>query len=162
MFCKYYLGNYFYVMKIDDVIQSKFQSPGQRAIVNVRYTSNFLATTQNKFMAQYSLSMPQYNILRILRGAKKAISVNDAKSRMVEKSPNTTRLMDKLHEKKLINRVRCESDRRVVYVEISQEGLELLAEIDVELEKEQSHQLVKNLTEDEAQQLSDLLDKLRG
>ena len=57
-------------MKIDDAIQSKFQSSGQRAMVNVRYTSNFFAATQNQFMAQYGLSMPQYNILRILRGAK--------------------------------------------------------------------------------------------
>lgn len=149
-------------MKIDDAIQSKFQSPGHRALVNVRYTSNFLATTQNKFLAEYSLSMPQYNILRILRGAKKPISVNDAKSRMVEKSPNTTRLMDKLYDKQLINRVRCENDRRVVYVEISPAGLELLAEIDVKFEKEKSHLLIENLTDEEAQTLSDLLDKLRG
>ncbi|MFK7785894.1 MAG: MarR family winged helix-turn-helix transcriptional regulator [Crocinitomicaceae bacterium] len=149
-------------MKIDDVIQSKFKSAGHRAMINLRYTSNFLATTQNKFLSKFSLSMPQYNILRILRGAKKAISVNDAKSRMVEKSPNTTRLMDKLHDKQLINRVRCENDRRVVYVEISATGLDLLAEIDAEFSQEKSHLLIQNLTNEEAQTLSDLLDKLRG
>ena len=87
-----------------------------RAVVNVRYTSNFLAARQNKFMAGFGLSLAQFNILRILRGAKESISVNTVKERMVEKSPNTTRLMDKLIDKGLIDRTRCLEDRRVVYV----------------------------------------------
>lgn len=149
-------------MKIDDAIQSKFQSSGQRAMVNVRYTSNFFATKQNKFMATFDLSMPQYNILRILRGAKKPISVNDAKSRMVEKSPNTTRLMDKLFDKNLIERVRCENDRRVVFVKISDSGLDLLLEIDTEFACDKSNVFMANLTDEEADTLSHLLDKLRG
>lgn len=149
-------------MKIDDVIQSKFNSSGHRAIVNVRYTSNFLATKQNKFMSQHGLSMPQYNILRILRGAKKSISVNDIKGRMVEKSPNTTRLMDKLFDKKLIERERCEDDRRVVFVKISEIGLKLLADIDVGFCNVESSMIAGTLTEKEADTLSDLLDKLRG
>ena len=149
-------------MKIDDAIQSKFQSHGQRAMVNVRYTSNFFATQQNKFMADFGLSMPQYNILRILRGAKKSISVNDAKSRMVEKSPNTTRLMDKLFDKGLIERVRCNDDRRVVFVKISEDGLKLLAEIDEAFADAENGMLAKNLTDEEAEVLSNLLDKLRG
>lgn len=149
-------------MKIDDAIQSRFQSPQQKAMVNIRYTSNFFATKQNKFMAQFGLSMPQYNILRILRGAKKSISVNDVKSRMVEKSPNTTRLMDKLCDKGLIERVRCDHDRRVVFVEIAQSGLDLLLEIDREFEEDHAGMYTVNLTDDEANTLSDLLDKLRG
>ncbi len=149
-------------MKIDDAIQSKFQSSGQRALVNVRYTSNFFATKQHKFMATFDLSMPQYNILRILRGAKKSISVNDAKSRMVEKSPNTTRLMDKLFDKGLIERVRCENDRRVVFVKISEAGLNILLQIDKELNSDKANMFTANLTDEEADTLSDLLDKLRG
>ena len=149
-------------MKIDDAIQSKFQSSAQRAMVNVRYTSNFFATKQNKFMAEFDLSMAQYNILRILRGAKKSISVNDVKSRMVEKSPNTTRLMDKLFDKDLIDRVRCENDRRVVYAKISDAGLELLLKIDDAFCKASHEMYSTNLTDEEADTLSDLLDKLRG
>ncbi|NVK66657.1 MAG: winged helix-turn-helix transcriptional regulator [Flavobacteriales bacterium] len=149
-------------MKIDDAIQSKFQSPWHRAIVNVRYTSNYFATKQNKFMAEYGLSIAQFNILRILRGAKKSISVNDVKSRMVEKSPNTTRLMDKLFDKGLISRVRCESDRRVVFVEITVAGLTLLSEIDKEFNSDRSNMISSSLSQEEAQQLSDLLDKMRG
>ena len=149
-------------MKIDDAIQSKFQSSAQRAMVNVRYTSNFFSTKHNKFMATFDLSMPQYNILRILRGAKKSISVNDVKSRMVEKSPNTTRLMDKLFDKDLIKRVRCENDRRVVFVEISKSGLDLLLKIDAEFATDKASMYATNLTEEESDTLSDLLDKLRG
>ena len=149
-------------MKIDDVIQSRFQSSGQRAMVNVRYTSNFFATKHNKFMAGFGLSMPQYNILRILRGAKKAISVNDVKGRMVEKSPNTTRLMDKLFDKELIERVRCENDRRVVFVKIADQGLDLLLKIDADFASDKASMFTSNLTDEEADTLSELLDKLRG
>lgn len=149
-------------MKIDDVIQSKFQSSGQRAMVNLNYTSNFFSTKQNKFMAGFGLSMPQFNILRILRGAKKSISVNDVKSRMVEKSPNTTRLMDKLFDKNLIERVRCEHDRRVVFVKISEAGLKLLVQIDERFVDDKANMFLTNLTDEEADTLSDLLDKLRG
>ena len=113
-------------------------------------------------MGEFGLSMPQYNILRILRGAKKSISVNDVKSRMVEKSPNTTRLMDKLFDKELIERVRCENDRRVVYVEISNGGLDLLQKIDEEFEIDRANMFAATLTEEEAETLSGLLDKMRG
>jgi len=149
-------------MKIDEVIKSTFQSSGQRAMVNLRYTSNFFGTKQNKFMAEFGLSLPQYNILRILRGAKKFISVNDVKSRMIEKSPNTTRLMDKLFSKDLIERERCESDRRVVFVKISEAGLDLLLTIDNEFQSERASMFSVNLTDEEADTLSDLLDKMRG
>ena len=146
-------------MKIDEAINSKFSSPKMRAVVNVRYTSNYMAAIQNRFMSKFDLTMPQFNIMRILRGAKDMLAVNTVKERMVEKSPNTTRLMDKLIDKGLISRERCESDRRVVYVKITKEGLKLLSKIDKALEKEEIFKV--NLTDKEAQQLSDLLDKLR-
>ena len=95
--------------------------------------------------------------------AKGAITVNTVKQRMVEKSPNTTRLMDKLIDKGLIERERCSDDRRVVYIRISEEGLKLLSKIDKALkESGQEVLIMENLTEDEAIQLSNLLDKLRG
>ena len=150
-------------MKIDEVIKSKFQSSNHRAIVNLRYTSNFFAAKQNKFMAEFDLSLPQFNILRILRGAKKSITVNTVKDRMVEKSPNTTRLMDKLVEKGLIDRARCDNDRRVVYVEISEAGLNILKKIDDKILRDPYHDFSSNnLSEEEAELLSDLLDKFRG
>lgn len=149
-------------MEIGEIINSTFKTPFQKAIINLRYTSNYVGNIQNGFMSKYDLSMAQFNILRILRGAKGAISVNTVKDRMIEKSPNTTRLMDKLIDKNLINRMRCDKDRRVLYVEISDEGLELLSKIDYEIDNESPLDFSGNLTEQEAEQLSDLLDKLRG
>lgn len=111
-------------------------------------------------MEKYGLTMPQFNILRILRGAKTHINVNTVKERMIEKSPNTTRLMDKLVDKGLIERVRCESDRRVIYVKISSNGLNLLTQIDENIDFDSIIQA--NLSDEEANLLSDLLDKMRG
>jgi DNA-binding MarR family transcriptional regulator len=85
--------------------------------------------------------------------------VNTVKERMLEKSPNTTRLMDKLIEKELIDRVRCNEDRRVVYVKISEKGLALLAEIDEQFKDNSIIQL--NISDEDAQHLSELLDKVR-
>lgn len=146
-------------MKIDDIIQTNFKSAQQKAVVNVRYTSNFLSNSQNIFMAKFGITMAQFNILRILRGANKAINVNTVKERMIEKSPNTTRLMDKLVDKKLINRTHSKKDRRVVYVEININGLDLLSEIDLQMKD--TKLMPDNLTDSEAEMLSNLLDKLR-
>lgn len=147
-------------MEIGEIIQAKFKTVQQKAVVNVRYTSNFIGQYHNNYMAQFDLSMPQFNILRILRGAKKAISINTVKDRMIERSPNTTRLMDKLIEKGLMERVRCDADRRVVYVSITENGLKLLAQIDVDMED--TSIFAQNLSDEEAEQLSQLLDKMRG
>lgn len=147
-------------MKIEDAIKSTFKNQAHKTLVNIRYTSNFVAQRQNLFMKDYDLTMPQFNILRILRGAKEALAVNIVKERMVEKSPNTTRLMDKLIDKGLINRTRCPDDRRVVFVEISNKGLDILSDIDKHFETNDIFQV--NITDEEALLLSDLLDKIRG
>jgi MarR family transcriptional regulator, 2-MHQ and catechol-resistance regulon repressor len=147
-------------MEIGEELKTKFQSSQQKAIINIRHTSNWMAHIQNSYMNKFDISMAQFNILRILRGAKGVLNVNTVKERMIEKSPNTTRLMDKLIEKGLIDRVRCESDRRVVYVNISPKGMELLSKIDIDFEK--VFLFSNNLTENEAETLSNLLDKLRG
>jgi DNA-binding MarR family transcriptional regulator len=148
-------------MKIEDAIKSSFPSSQVKAIVNLRYTANYVGAIQNSFMARYDLTMPQYNILRILRGAGKEITVNSVKDRMIEKSPNTTRLMDKLIDKGLITRSRCKDDRRVVFVEITPTGLELLSKIDLAFDEEGSKFVPKQLTDEDAEALSHLLDKLR-
>jgi MarR family 2-MHQ and catechol resistance regulon transcriptional repressor len=149
-------------MEIGKEIKSKFKTPQQKAFVNLRYTSNWILKKQNSFMSKYDLTMPQFNILRILRGAGEGVflSVNTIKSRMVEISPNTTRLMDKLLEKKLIERERSPKDKRIVNVCISNLGIQILSEIDIEFDKE----LTMNnlLTNEEAELLSNILDKLRN
>ena len=147
-------------MEIGKEINTTFASSNIKALVNIRYTNNWMASLQNKYMARHELSMPQFNILRILRGAKKKLNVNTVKERMIEKSPNTTRLMDKLFDKKLIERIRNEKDKRIIEVIITKKGLDLLDLIDIDFEKELM--FVNNLSEEESELLSNLLDKIRS
>lgn len=147
--------------RIEDLIKAKFISNQQKAIVNIRYTSNFLINNQNLFMKDFDLTMPQFNVLRILRGAKKAISIHEVKERMVEKSPNTTRLIDKLEMKRFVIRVAQPiNDRRKVNLEITTKGLDVLSLIDQRIDE--SNLFKNQLTDEEAEQLSFLLDKLRS
>ena len=90
-------------MKIEERVKANFSSEQQKVIINLRITSNFIAACQQQFMDRFDLTLPQFNILRILRGAKGPINVNTVKDRMIERSPNTTRLMDKLIDKGLID-----------------------------------------------------------
>ena len=138
-------------------ISSKFKSNKIKALINIKYTANWLSSKEIDFFKPFGISPQQYNILRILRGAKERIKVQTVKDRMIERAPNATRLMDKLFDKHLIERARCETDRRVVYVKISKAGLELLVRID----KNKNNSFLDKLTEEEAVVLSDLLDKIR-
>ena len=138
-------------------IKSKFTSNKVKALINIKYTSNWLSSRENEFFKPYGISPQQYNILRILRGSKDKIKVQIVKDRMIERAPNATRLMDKLCDKNLIERERCEHDRRVVYVKISEVGLDLLSSID----NIKNVSFLDNLSEEEAAILSNLLDKIR-
>lgn len=138
-------------------INSKFKSHKVKALINIKYTANWLSSKETEFFKPFGISPQQYNILRILRGAAVPIKVQLIKERMIERAPNATRLMDKLCDKKLIERERCEDDRRVVYVNISDVGLKLLSKID----KQNNKSFLNNLSEEEAKTLSDLLDKIR-
>lgn len=139
-------------------IKSTFKSNRLKAFINLKYTANWLSSMENEYFKSFGISPQQYNILRILRGAGQKMKVQIVKERMVERAPNATRLMDKLCEKDLISRKRCEEDRRVVYVEITKDGLQLLTDIDNAPER---LNLVDNLSDEEAVQLSNLLDKIR-
>lgn len=139
-------------------IQSTFPSEKVKAFINIKYTANWLSSIENEFFKPFGISPQQFNILRILRGAGKAIKVQEIKDRMIERAPNATRLMDKLCSKNLIERIRCPEDRRVVHIAIKNEGLNLLNDIDKLGNK---NKILDKLTEEEAKQLSNLLDKVR-
>lgn len=138
-------------------INSKFANNRIKALLNILYTANWISSYQNDFFKDYGISPQQYNILRILKGAGEPINVQIVKDRMIERSPNATRLMDKLCAKNYIERLACPEDRRVVKISITQEGKNLLESIPDSL----NNDLLKNLNEEEAEQLSNLLDKMR-
>ncbi|NNK87607.1 MAG: MarR family transcriptional regulator [Flavobacteriaceae bacterium] len=142
---------------LSEDIQSTFPNERVKALINILYTANWIRSHQNEFFKVYGISPQQFNILKILKGAKGPLKVQQIKDRMIERSPNATRLMDKLCAKDLIARIPCPDDRRVVHIEITAAGLDLLFEI----KKNMSIDYVNNLTTSEAKQLSDLLDKIR-
>ncbi len=127
-----------------------------KAFLNIKQTAGWLDQRVNEFLKPYKISEQQYNILRILRGAGNEITVKTVKERMIRKSPNVTRLMDKLFDKKFIERSRSENDRRVVYIKISKNGLDLLDKINWN----DFDNRIQNLTEQEAKILNELLDKI--
>ncbi len=138
-------------------INSNFPNEKVKALINIKYTANWINSNENEFFRQYGISPQQFNILRILRGAKKSIKVQTIKERMIERAPNATRLMDKLCDKDLIERERCKEDRRVVFIQITEKGLNLLSKIDGNIHLD----FLNNLTTEEAITLSNLLDKIR-
>ncbi len=138
-------------------INSKFPNERIKALLNIKFTANYFDNIGNTMLKPFNISEQQYNILRILRGAQAAITVKTVKDRMVQRSPNSTRLMDKLCDKGLIERVRCENDRRVVYVKINERGLVLLEKIKID----DFNIYLNNISEQEAKTLNKMLDKLR-
>jgi DNA-binding MarR family transcriptional regulator len=143
---------------IDEILQANFTNERHKAIVNVRHTSHFIGSYHETKLKKFDLSLAQFNILRILKGARTKLSIKVIRDRMLEKSPNTTRLIDKLINKGFVERARCKEDRRVVYVIITDQGLEMLEKVNIVID---DISLLINLSEEEAKQLNYLLDKMR-
>jgi DNA-binding MarR family transcriptional regulator len=146
---------------IDKAIKSKFKNEQQRMVVNLLYTSNWLKNVHSDLLQPFDITPQQYNILRILRGNGDWMTMNTVKERMIDKSPNTTRLADKLVAKKFVERKRCEEDRRVVYVKITAKGLKLMTEIDNKSMKP-FEKIADKISNKDAAYVSAVLDKLRG
>ena len=146
--------------RIDEEVKTKFMNNKHRFIANLIFTSNWFRNLVIEYLKPYNISFQQFNILRILRGAKDWITMNDIKNLMVEKSPNATRLADKLIDKGFVERKRSDADRRVVYLAITDKGTELLKTID---ENQGTYmEFMDRITEKEAKQVSEILDKMRG
>ena len=133
-----------------------FEDERTKAFLKIKRVAGWLDQQVNEFLQPFNISEQQYNILRILRGANDEITVRSVRDRMIRKSPNATRLMDKLCDKKLIERRRCENDRRVVYVKIVDKGLALLNEIKFD----KLDYRLKNISEKEAKTLNKILHKI--
>lgn len=143
-----------------DIKQTNFKSPHIKAVINIFYTNGWLESAQMEIFKPFDLTIQQYNVLRILRGQyPNPITVIAIIERMMDKMSNASRLVDKLLLKDLAIRRECPNDRRAVDVIITQKGLDLLDELDV-LQANWENSLT-GISEEEAQQLSDLLDKLR-
>jgi DNA-binding MarR family transcriptional regulator len=148
-------------MKIEDEIQQKeFSSQMQKTLINIIFTANWLNLKFTQALKHYDLSLPQFNVLRILRGQKGSpATVNSITERMLDKSSNASRLVDKLKAKGMVDRRECPNDRRAVDILITDKGLTLLKELD----KEMLHfeKKLNQLEEGEMLAVNEVLDKLR-
>ncbi|MBK7555454.1 MAG: MarR family transcriptional regulator [Flavobacteriales bacterium] len=147
---------------IEEEIKGKFESEQQKAMLNVMFTANWLKARHNALLAPFGLSVQQFNILRILRGAKgEKVNMHCVKERMIDRAPNATRLTDKLIAKGLVLRERCDEDKRVIYVRISTAGLELLEQLDGTTRLDMGR-LHEGLSVEDARLMNNALDALRA
>ena len=143
----------------EEIKQKKFKNKQQRAFLNLIFTAGYLSLEQTRFFKPYHLSAQQYNVLRILRGQNgNPVTIGLIQDRMLDIQSNASRLIDKLEEKKLVVRNVCPKDKRQMDITITNDGLEILKELDDKLDNNESRIA---LSDKEADTLNDLLNKIR-
>ncbi|OWY24833.1 MarR family transcriptional regulator [Sphingobacteriales bacterium UPWRP_1] len=143
-----------------EIHQKQFRNEQQKSIVNILFTYNWLISRIKNFLKPYDITPQQFNVLRILKGQHpQPISTSAIRERMLDKMSDVSRIVDRLLEKQLIVRTPCPTDRRLVDVFISEQGLQLLSVIDMHIH--QLDALLHNLSPDESRLLNELLDKIR-
>lgn len=144
----------------EDIRQQKFANDQQKAGINILFTGSWLYNFNASVLKQFDVTPEQFNVLRILRGQHpKAMMLADITCRMIDKSSNATRLVEKLRQKGMVVRQICENNRRQVDISITDKGLALLKKID---ESPDFGSVLKKITHAEAKELNRILDKLRG
>ena len=149
-------------MELEKEIFTKgFDSAYSKAVVNVIYTYGWLTNHLKQELDKYNITHQQYNVLRILRGQHpKPSTINLLKERMLDKMSDASRIVERLVQKELVSKNTCKSDKRAVDIFISQKGLEVLNQIEIDTSIKEV--LSKNVSEEEIEALNSLLDKLRG
>jgi DNA-binding MarR family transcriptional regulator len=149
-------------MTIEEVIKSTVKMDNaKKVILNIMYTQNVIHDNFSELMKPYDLSGEQYNVLRILRGQKgKPANMCVIQERMLAKTSNTTRLVDKLLLKDYVTRNVCPGNRRKIEVLITQKGLDILKELDPRVD-EHERLFASNISTEELELLNELLEKYR-
>jgi DNA-binding MarR family transcriptional regulator len=137
-----------------------FDSPEQEAILNIARTADRFGICLARLFREYGLTPSQYNVLRILRGEGRPLPILEVADRMLAAVPGITGLIDRLEGMGLIARRRCTEDRRVIFVAITDKGLELLGRLDAP-EAALHRRLIGHLSPAELRELSRLLEKAR-
>ncbi|MBT8283267.1 MAG: MarR family transcriptional regulator [Muriicola sp.] len=147
-------------MNVEEIIKTKKSLPlKSRTLIHLMLVNNKVVESITTALKPYGVSLQQFNVLRILRGqGDQPANLSTLNERMVTKMSNTTRLVDKLLLKGLVDRSVCEANRRKIEITITDQGLILLNEMD-EIMKATEHALVADLNENELKKLNSLLDK---
>ncbi len=143
-----------------DISQVAFRNLQQKSMVNIIYTYHWVVERIKQFLSEEDITLQQYNILRILRGSyPRPLSTLQIRERMLDKMSDTSRIVDRLRLKGLVQKTVARSDKRLVDVVISDKGRKLLEKLDagnVELDG-----IIHGLTEEDMISLNNLLDKIR-
>ncbi len=147
-------------MGIDkDIQQENFRSIYQKLSINLIFSTNWITEKIKNILQEEDITPQQYNILRILRGSKKPLSTLQIRERMLDKMSDTSRIVERLVKKELVEKKTSNIDKRLVDVSIAEPGLELLKRLDQK--NDELDAILQNLSPEEAAELSDLLDKMR-
>ena len=151
------------IMNIQEEIKSTVElSLAKKVLLNLSFSRNILSDHFADVLKPYDLSAEQYNVLRILRGQKgKPANMGVIQERMIFKNSNTTRLVDKLLLKNLVNRCVCESNKRKIEVNITDKGKQVLHNLEPSVLAHENR-FANNLSTEELEQLNYLLEKYRN
>ena len=145
----------------NEIKQYRFTGENQKALINLMYTYHWVTERLKAILSQNDITLQQYNILRILRGSDpKPLSTLNIRDRMLDKMSDTSRIVDRLMLKGLVDKKNCTTDKRLVDVNITEAGKKLLTAID-EKDEEAMTGIISNLDHSELVRLNQLLDKLR-
>jgi len=142
-----------------DIQQTNFRNEFQKMGINIIYTANWLNEKMGQILATEDITQQQYNILRILRGSDAPLSTLKIRERMLDKMSDTSRIVDRLIVKGLVEKTACLKDKRLVDITFSKKGLQLLEKLDSL--NESIDAILKGVTEKEATTMNQILDKLR-
>lgn len=142
-----------------DIQQSAFRNEYQKMGINLIFTANWLNEKVGKILSVEKITQQQYNILRILRGSDTPLSTLKIRERMLDKMSDTSRIVDRLIAKELVEKSACLSDKRLVDITLSKKGIQLLEKLDQF--DEQIDAILKGINEKEANTINQILDKLR-
>jgi MarR family transcriptional regulator, organic hydroperoxide resistance regulator len=139
-----------------------FRSRGQEVVVALLRTADLVRRTVGRALEPHDITIQQYNVLRILRGAgEQGLPTLEIAERMIEQAPGVTRLLDRLEVKGLVRRQRCAQDRRQVLCWLTPAGLELVERLDEPVDSADA-EAVAMLTPEEQERLLRMLDAIRS
>lgn len=142
-----------------EIPQNYFRNSSHKVLVNILFTSNWILEKIKQFLESEDITHQQYNILRILSQSDTPLSTMKIRERMLDKMSDTSRIVERLLKKNLVNKQVCRYDKRLVDVTINDKGLQLLHRLDKK--NDEVDAIISNLNLEEVEIVNQLLDKIR-
>lgn len=142
-----------------EIPKNYFRNSSHKVLVNILFTSNWILERLKQFLENEDITHQQYNILRILNHSETPLSTLQIRERMLDKMSDTSRIVERLLKKGLVNKQICRYDKRLVDVTINEKGLQLLQRLDKKTDELDS--IISTLNAEDIDKVNQLLDKIR-